>query len=181
LSRLINLFCRITGKCLSACVSDWDYCRNSTGCRHKHVGSLFWPENYRKFPVPALETDFARLHPPPPSLPKPATYSWLAEMPSCGHFSRAVVSDFRSLRRDIVFRSFLARQSPAAKIPFQTRHGKKVQEGVGTRCEGRRTRVVAALRHCALAPTVPASRPLTISVILSLMVHSGQPQEAWPR
>ena len=39
----------------------------------------------------------------------------------CGHFSRAVVSDFRSLRGDIVFRPLLARQSPAAKIPFQTR------------------------------------------------------------
>jgi hypothetical protein len=38
----------------------------------------------------------------------------------CGHFSRVVVSDFRSLRRDIVFRSLLARQSPTAKIPFQT-------------------------------------------------------------
>jgi hypothetical protein len=37
-----------------------------------------------------------------------------------GHFSRVVVSDFGSLRRDIVFRSLLARQSPTAKIPFQT-------------------------------------------------------------
>ena len=36
----------------------------------------------------------------------------------CGHFSRVVVSDFRSLRGDIVFRPLLARQSPAAKIPF---------------------------------------------------------------
>jgi hypothetical protein len=34
----------------------------------------------------------------------------------CGHFSRVVVYDFRSLPRDIV----LARQSPRAKIPFQT-------------------------------------------------------------
>ena len=40
-----------------------------------------------------------------------------------GHFSRVVVSDFRSLRSDIVFRPLLARQSPAAKIPFQTRIG----------------------------------------------------------
>jgi hypothetical protein len=38
-----------------------------------------------------------------------------------GHFSRVVVSDFQSLRSDIVFRSLLARQSPAAKIPFQSR------------------------------------------------------------
>jgi hypothetical protein len=30
-------------------------------------------------------------------------------------------SDIRSLRGDIVFMSFLARQSPAAKISFQTR------------------------------------------------------------
>jgi len=34
-----------------------------------------------------------------------------------------VVSDFRSLRGDIAFRPLLARQSPAAKIPFQTRIG----------------------------------------------------------
>jgi hypothetical protein len=34
-----------------------------------------------------------------------------------------VVSDFRSLRGDIVFGPFSARQSPAAKIPFQTRRG----------------------------------------------------------
>ena len=32
-----------------------------------------------------------------------------------------MVSDFPSLRGDIVFRPLLARQSPAAKIPFQTR------------------------------------------------------------
>ena len=44
----------------------------------------------------------------------------------CGHFSRVVVSDFRSLRGDIVFRPFLARQSPAAKIPFQTRIGRLI-------------------------------------------------------
>ena len=44
----------------------------------------------------------------------------------CGHFSRVVVSDFRSLRRDIVFKSLLARQSPAAKIPFQTRIGQLI-------------------------------------------------------
>jgi hypothetical protein len=36
----------------------------------------------------------------------------------CGHFSRTVVSDFRSLRSDIVFRSLLARRSPAGEIPF---------------------------------------------------------------
>jgi hypothetical protein len=38
-----------------------------------------------------------------------------------------VVSDFRSLRGDIAFRPLLARQSPAAKIPFQTRRGEKVR------------------------------------------------------
>jgi len=27
--------------------------------------SLFWPEIFKKFPVPASETSFARLHPPP--------------------------------------------------------------------------------------------------------------------
>ena len=44
-------------------------------------------------------------------------------MQFCGHFSRVVVSDFRSLRGDIVFRPLLARQSPVAKIPFQARFG----------------------------------------------------------
>ena len=38
-----------------------------------------------------------------------------------------MVSDFRSLRGDIAFRPLLARQSPAAKIPFQTRRGEKVR------------------------------------------------------
>ncbi|HWZ08186.1 MAG TPA: hypothetical protein VNY53_14875 [Bradyrhizobium sp.] len=33
----------------------------------------------------------------------------------CGHFSRVVVSDFRSLRGDIVSEALSARQSPAAK------------------------------------------------------------------
>jgi hypothetical protein len=41
----------------------------------------------------------------------------------CAHFSRVAVSDFRSLRGDIVFRPLLARLSLAAKIPFQTRIG----------------------------------------------------------
>jgi len=41
----------------------------------------------------------------------------------CGHFSRVVVSDFRSLRGDIAFRPLLVRQSPAAKTRFQTRNG----------------------------------------------------------
>src|SRR6516165_10026159 len=41
----------------------------------------------------------------------------------CGHFSRVVVSDSRSLRGDIAFRPLLVRQSPAAKTPFQTRNG----------------------------------------------------------
>jgi hypothetical protein len=36
----------------------------------------------------------------------------------CGHFSRVVVSDFRSLRGDIVSEALSARQSPAAKFPF---------------------------------------------------------------
>ena len=36
----------------------------------------------------------------------------------CGHFLRVVVSDFRSLRGDIVSEAFSACQSPAAKIPF---------------------------------------------------------------
>jgi hypothetical protein len=36
----------------------------------------------------------------------------------CGHFSRVVVSDFRSLRGDIVSEALSARQSRAAKIPF---------------------------------------------------------------
>jgi hypothetical protein len=35
----------------------------------------------------------------------------------CGHFSRVMISDFRSLPGDIVFRHLLARQSPAAKNP----------------------------------------------------------------
>ena len=34
-----------------------------------------------------------------------------------------VVSDFWTLRGDIVFRPLLARQSPTAKIPFQTKEG----------------------------------------------------------
>src|SRR6516165_6881197 len=38
--------------------------------------------------------------------------------------SCVMVSDFRSLRGDIVFRPLLARQSPAPKISFQTRRGK---------------------------------------------------------
>ena len=42
----------------------------------------------------------------------------------CGHFSRVVVSDFRSLHGDIVIRSLFARLSPATKIPFQTRIGR---------------------------------------------------------
>ena len=42
----------------------------------------------------------------------------------CRHFSREVVSYFRSLRADIIFRPLLARQSPAAKIPFQIRRGR---------------------------------------------------------
>src|SRR6516162_8155734 len=50
------------------------------------------------------------------------------ESAACGQFSRVVVSDFRPLRRDIVFGSLLARQSPAAKIPFQTRRRKKMWE-----------------------------------------------------
>jgi len=65
---------------------------------------------------------------PPHSLPKRATDSSLAETPFCGHFSRVVVSDFWFLCRDIVFRPLLACQSPAAKIPFQTRRRKKVRE-----------------------------------------------------
>jgi hypothetical protein len=35
-----------------------------------------------------------------------------------------VVSDFRSLRGDIVFRSLSRRLSPAAKIPFPTRRAR---------------------------------------------------------
>jgi hypothetical protein len=46
----------------------------------------------------------------------------------CGHFSRVVVSDFRSLRGDIVFRSLSGRLSPVAKIPFPTR---RVRRKVG--------------------------------------------------
>jgi hypothetical protein len=38
----------------------------------------------------------------------------------CGHFSRVVVSDFRSLRGDIVSEALSARPSPAAKISFLT-------------------------------------------------------------
>jgi hypothetical protein len=50
-----------------------------------------------------------------------------------GHFSRAVVSDFRSLRSDILFRSLLARQSPAAKIPFLAVHRPwKIANGFGS-------------------------------------------------
>ena len=33
--------------------------------------SLFWPEIFKKFPVPALETSFAGLHPPPSSPTEP--------------------------------------------------------------------------------------------------------------
>ena len=40
-----------------------------------------------------------------------------------GHFSHAVVSEFRSPFGDIAFRSLSGRLSPAAKIPFQTRIG----------------------------------------------------------
>ena len=50
--------------------------------------------------------------------------------------SRVMVSDFRSLRGDIAFRPLLARQSPAAKIPFQTRIGqadRKCARGVTAR------------------------------------------------
>jgi len=39
-----------------------------------------------------------------------------------GYFSREVVSDFWSLRGDIVFEALWARQSPAAKIPFLAVH-----------------------------------------------------------
>jgi hypothetical protein len=47
----------------------------------------------------------------------------------CGHFSRVVVSDCRSLRGDFVFRPVLVRRSPAAKIPFQTRTGQVDRKG----------------------------------------------------
>jgi hypothetical protein len=46
-----------------------------------------------------------------------------------GHFSGVVVSDFRSLPETSSSGPFLTRLSPAAKIPFQTRRGKKVREG----------------------------------------------------
>jgi hypothetical protein len=39
--------------------------------RHEHTKSLFLPEIFKKFPVSALETRFARLHPPPCSPAKP--------------------------------------------------------------------------------------------------------------
>ena len=80
------------------------------------------------------ETGSRNLHAPPPSLPKPATDSSLAERPFCGHFSRVVVSDFRSLRGDIVFRPLLARQSLAAKIPFQTRIGQADRKSARGEC-----------------------------------------------
>jgi hypothetical protein len=51
----------------------------------------------------------------------------------CGHFSRVVVSDFRSLRGDMVLRPLLARLSPAAKIPFQTRRRKVIQRPFASR------------------------------------------------
>jgi hypothetical protein len=40
-----------------------------------------------------------------------------------------VVSDCQSLRGDIVFTAVLVRQSPAAKIPFQTRTGQVDRKG----------------------------------------------------
>jgi hypothetical protein len=58
---------------------------------------------------------------PPPSLPKPATDSSLAEKSFLRPFLARGGLHFRSLRGDIVFRPLFARQSPAAKIPFRTR------------------------------------------------------------
>jgi len=56
-----------------------------------------------------------------------------------------VVSDCRSLRGDIVFRPVLVRQSPAAKIPFQTRTGQVDRKGA--RVSGRRHRMVGGRRR----------------------------------
>src|SRR6266404_3697230 len=36
--------------------------------RDTYAGILFWPAIFKKFPVLAMETGFARLHPPPSSL-----------------------------------------------------------------------------------------------------------------
>jgi hypothetical protein len=50
-----------------------------------------------------------------------------------GYFSREVVSDFWSLRGDIVFEALWARQSPAAKIPFLAVHRPwKIANGFGS-------------------------------------------------
>ena len=87
----------------------------------------FWPLGSVFFPGITLifgnnrETGFARLHPPPPSLSKPATDSSLAERPFLRPFSARGSLRFRSLHGDIAIRSRLARLSPSAKIPFQTR------------------------------------------------------------
>src|SRR6516162_594772 len=63
-----------------------------------------------------------------------------------------MVSDFRSLRGDIVFRPLLARQSPAAKIPFQTRIWRliaRVREASKSRCFCALARMQARPRHSA--------------------------------
>jgi hypothetical protein len=70
----------------------------------------------------------------PPRLSCPARYQ---RCRCCGHFSRLVVSDFRSLRRDSVFRPPLARPSPAAKIPFQTRRSRGRTSGRGRQARRR--------------------------------------------
>jgi hypothetical protein len=55
---------------------------------------------------------------------------------------REVVSNFRSLRGDIVSEALSARPSPAAKIPFQTRtgdggmHGERGMASLAWRAEG---------------------------------------------
>jgi acyl-CoA dehydrogenase len=65
---------------------------------------------------------------PPPSLPKLATDSSQAERPFLRPFFACGGLRFPLSARRYRLQALLARQSPAAKIPFQTRRGKKVRE-----------------------------------------------------
>ena len=73
----------------------------------------------------------------------------------CSHFSRKVVSDFQSLRGNIASGPFLARLSPATKIPFQTRIG---QADRNSYVIGGFSLLSGFLRFTGFEPTRPAPR-----------------------
>ena len=80
--------------------------------------SLFWPKIFRKFPVPALETGFARLFPPPSSPTKPQIPAPTSDRPFLWGFSPVSFPAF-GLRRPLrPIRLIFGLQSLHQKIPF---------------------------------------------------------------